>query len=167
MSKLNIEDFNFESNSFLIKGKGKKERMGYLNKKTKDAVLKYYELRKKIKPSNKKDSDAFFISKKGNRLVSRTIRYTIKEAYEIAKIESKGHSVHTLRHTCATILFKGGTDIRTIQEVLGHSQIDTTKIYTHIYDEDVKKSMLKHPLSKFKIKNALEYISEQEVCVNE
>ena len=62
-----------------------------------------------------------------------------------------------MRHTCATLMFKSGVDVKTIQEILGHSQINTTKIYTHLHDEEVMKSMLDHPLSQFKMKDAYAY----------
>ena len=62
--------------------------------------------------------------------------------------------VHTLRHTCATLLYRNGIDIRTIQELLGHVQIDTTEIYTHLYDKNVMDVMLGHPLGKFMMADA-------------
>lgn len=67
------------------------------------------------------------------------------------------YSVHTLRHTCATILYKAGCNIRTIQELLGHVQIDTTEIYTHLHDQEVMDVMLNHPLAQYKIADALAY----------
>ena len=59
-----------------------------------------------------------------------------------------------VRHTCATLLYRNGVDIRTIQEILGHVQIDTTEIYTHLHDQEVMDAMLDHPLSQFKMANA-------------
>ena len=64
------------------------------------------------------------------------------------------YCVHTLRHTCATLLYRKGINIRTIQELLGHVQIDTTEIYTHLHDQEVMDAMLDHPLSQFKMANA-------------
>ena len=157
VSKLNISDFNFISDTFTIQGKGKKERTGYLNKQAKEAVLNYIEIRKNIIPKNKKDNDALFISNKGGRIHVNTIRDAVKIAYTRTDIDNNVYSVHTLRHTCATLLYKSGQDIKLIQEILGHSSINTTKIYTHLYDKDVEKTMQEHPLSKFKIKNAIDY----------
>ena len=62
-----------------------------------------------------------------------------------------------MRHTCATLMIKSGVDVKTIQEILGHSQINTTKIYTHLHDKEVMNSMLNHPLSQFKMKEAYAY----------
>ena len=67
------------------------------------------------------------------------------------------YSVHTLRHTCATLLYRNGTNIRTIQELLGHSTIEVTKIYTHTYDAKVEKTMYEHPLAKYKMNDAMKY----------
>lgn len=65
--------------------------------------------------------------------------------------------MHTLRHTCATLLHKKGVDIKIIKEILGHVQINTTQIYTHIYNPKIKETMQIHPLSKFKMADALNY----------
>lgn len=81
----------------------------------------------------------------------------IKKSYKLAGIDESMYSVHTLRHTCATLMYKSGIDIRVIQEFLGHTEIDTTSIYLHTYNEDVKNAMLDFPLANFKIKDALAY----------
>ena len=78
----------------------------------------------------------------------------IKKAYKAVGIDENEYSVHTLRHTCATILYKVGTDIKIIKEILGHVQIDTTEIYTHLHNKEVMKAMQEHPLSKFKMADA-------------
>lgn len=154
---LDISDFNFESNTFLIKGKDNKERMGYLNETAKKAVLKYIDVRKNIIPKKRKDENALFLSNKLVRITTSAIRKSIKKTYNKVNIDNKTYSVHTLRHTCATLLYKSGTDIKTIQEILGHSQVNTTKIYTHLHDEEVMKSMQEHPLGNFKMADALAY----------
>ena len=80
-----------------------------------------------------------------------------KYAYRKADLDENIYSVHTLRHTCATILYKAGCNIRTIQEILGHVQIDTTEIYTHLHDQEVMDVMLNHPLAQYKMADALAY----------
>ncbi len=157
ISALNIDDIDFKYKKFIIHGKGKKERMGYLNDVAYDAMIKYYEIRKNLHAKNKKDEKAFFLSNKGVRLSTVAIRKATKIAYRKSDIDSIEYSVHTMRHTCATLMFKSGVDVKTIQEILGHSQINTTKIYTHLHDEEVMKSMLDHPLSQFKMKDAYAY----------
>lgn len=157
LSNLNISDFNFTNNTFIIFGKGNKERMGYLNDSTKKALLKYLEIREKITPKYEHDKDALFLSSERKRICTRNIRKNIKKAYSKVDIDDEEYSVHTLRHTCATLMYKNGIDINTIREFLGHVQIDTTEIYTHLYDKDVMKEMLEHPLSQFKIADALAF----------
>lgn len=157
--KLNITDFNFCTDTFLIHGKGNKERTGYLNKQSKDAIIKYLKIRNNINYTlkNKNDCNALFLSNKHSRISPKTIRDAIKLSYKKADIDSDIYSVHTLRHTCATLLYKSGQDIKLIQELLGHSSVNVTKMYTHLYDKEVEKTMQEHPLSKFKIQNAMEY----------
>ena len=99
------------------------------------------------------------MSNERSRISPKTIREFVKLAYKKINIDSKEYSVHTLRHTCATLLYKSGQDIKLIQELLGHSSVNTTKIYTHLYDKEVEKTMQEHPLSKFKIENAMNYCS--------
>ncbi len=67
------------------------------------------------------------------------------------------YTVHTLRHTCATLLYRSGVNIKTIQELLGHVHIDTTEIYTHLDNQEVKDVMFEHPLAQFKMEDALAY----------
>lgn len=160
LTNLSIEDFNFEENTFLILGKGDKERVGYLNSSTKDALLKYIEVRKNIKAKNRKNEKYLFLSNKREKIHTTTLERAIKKAYKKIGIDYNLYSVHTLRHTCATIMYRTGVDIKIIQEILGHVQIDTTEIYTHLYDKDVEKAMLEHPLSQFKISDALLYCSQ-------
>ncbi len=157
LANLNISDFKLSERKFLILGKGNKERIGYLNNDTYDSLMRYMELRKNIVPKDKKDRDRLFITRKHEKINIRTIRRYIKSAYIEAGITNNSYSVHTLRHTCATLLFKAGTDIKVIQEILGHSTVEVTKIYTHLYDKDVEQTLFEHPLSQFKYNNAIAY----------
>lgn len=157
VANLNISDFQLTEKRFLIFGKGNKERTGYLNDNTYEALMKYMEIRKNIVPKNKKYKDKLFITQKNEKIDVRTIRRYIKKAYIEAGINNNTYSVHTLRHTCATLLYKAGNDIKLIQELLGHSTVEVTKIYTHLYDKDVEKALLEHPLSKFKYNDAIVY----------
>lgn len=118
MSNLNIDDFNLSEDKFIIFGKGNKERTGYLNKSTKDALMKYLEYRTNLT----NDTNALFLSKqygKYNRLSTSALKKLVNNAYKKAEICNDAYSTHTLRHTCATILYKyGNVNIRTIQELL-------------------------------------------------
>ncbi len=97
------------------------------------------------------------MSNQNVRLSKRQIRTIVKESYKKAGLDETKYATHTLRHTCATLLYRNGTDIRTIQEVLGHVQIDTTEIYTHLYNKQVMDAMLEHPMSDFMIADAVGY----------
>ena len=93
-------------------------------------------------------------------ICSKFSRVGEKRAYRKVNIDENEYTVHTLRHTCATLLYRSGVDIKKIQELLGHVQIDTTEIYTHLNDIEVKEVMNKHPLAYFKMEDALSMIFE-------
>lgn len=86
-----------------------------------------------------------------------TINKIVKRAYRKAELDENVYTVHTLRHTCATLLYRSGVNIKTIQELLGHVHIDTTEIYTHLDNQEVKDVMFEHPLAQFKMEDALAY----------
>lgn len=154
---LNIKDLNLSESKFVVIGKGNKERTCYLNKPTKEALEEYLKFRNKIIVDNKKDKDTLFMSNQNKRLSKRQIRTIVKEAYKKADLDETKYATHTLRHTCATLLYRNGTDIRTIKEILGHVQIDTTEIYTHLYNKQVMDAMLGHPMSDFMMADAVGY----------
>ena len=155
LKDLNIEDIDLENNKFQIIGKGNKERTGYLNELTKDALLKYLKVRDNSNDDPKARKHPLFITKYSKRFNVKAIKMLIQKAYKLTGLDDKGYSVHTLKHTCATVLYKSGIDIRTIQKLLGHVQIDTTEIYTHLHDQKVMHVMLNHPLAKFKMADAI------------
>lgn len=154
---LKISNIDFKDDKFLILGKGSKERTGYLNKPAKEALLNYLEIRKNLQTKKAEDEDILFISNKRTRFTPRRIERIIKQAYIDSGIENDEYSVHTLRHTCATLLYKSGADIKIIKEILGHVKIETTEIYTHLHNLAIKKAMQEHPLAKFKMQNALDF----------
>lgn len=150
LKNLNIDDLDLKNNKFSIIGKGNKERTGYINDITRKALDEYLKIRETFNPRTK----TLFVSRYGLKMSSTSIEKIVKRAYKLAEIDDEDYCVHTLRHTCATLLYRNGIDIRTIQEILGHVQIDTTEIYTHLHDQEVMDAMLDHPLSQFKMANA-------------
>lgn len=150
LKNLSIDDLDLDNGKFSIIGKGNKERTGYINKMTKKAIEEYLRIRDNFNPKTK----TLLVSKYGSKMSSTAIEKIIKKAYKLSGINDENYCVHTLRHTCATLLYRNGTDIRTIQELLGHVQIDTTEIYTHLHDQEVMDAMLDHPLSQYKMANA-------------
>lgn len=146
LSSINLKDINWENESLTVIGKGDKERIIYLNNMVISALKAYLEdrLTYKIKPEHK---DALFISSKGCRISNRAIQLIIKKYTEKANIDKK-ITPHKLRHTSATLMFKHGKiDIRTLQRVLGHENISTTQIYTHVDDEGIKNAFNSNPLN--------------------
>lgn len=144
---LNLDSIN-EDNSINIIGKGNKERQVFLNASTLDAVNDYL----KIRPINDQVSDdnALFISNKFNRLSKSAIQEMVKKRVLMAGLDPKKYSVHKLRHTAATLMYKyGDVDILTIKEVLGHSNVATTQIYTHLDLDIIKLATEKNPLSHY------------------
>ena len=157
IKNLNIEDIDLKDNKFTIIGKGNKERTNYLNEKTKEALIEYLKIRDNFLDNNNKHENALFLTFYGYRMSQFTINKIVKRAYKKSNLDEKVYTVHTLRHTCATLLYRAGVNIKTIQELLGHVQIDTTEIYTHLDNQEVKNVMFNHPLAQFKMADALAY----------
>ncbi|MDO4662586.1 MAG: tyrosine recombinase XerC [Tissierellia bacterium] len=127
-------------------GKGNKERMIYLSDTCKDILDNYKIIRNKYLDG--KYEPALFISTRKNRISKRAIQHMIDKYLEKAGFDTSIYSVHKLRHTAATLMYRyGNVDIRALQEILGHESVATTQIYTHIEDEDIKKAIEKNPLN--------------------
>ncbi len=146
LCSINISDIDWENNSLNIIGKGDKERIIYLNNAVLTALRNYLENRQTYK-INFEHKDALFISSKGTRISNRSVQLIIKKYSKEANLD-KPITPHKLRHTSATLMFKHGKiDIRTLQKVLGHENISTTQIYTHVDDEGIKKAFESNPLN--------------------
>ncbi|MDY3946800.1 MAG: tyrosine recombinase XerC [Ezakiella sp.] len=145
---LDIGSIN-EDNSINIIGKGNKERIVFLNASTRDAIDRYLKIRR-AKIDNNIEEKALFISNKQNRLSKSAVQEMVKKRIQMAGLDPNKYSVHKLRHTAATLMYKyGDVDILTIKEVLGHSNVATTQIYTHLDTDIVKTATEKNPLSHF------------------
>lgn len=145
---INISDIDFENSKLNVIGKGNKERTIYLNKACIKAINKYLAVRPRDEV--KFDSrDALFLSEQKRRISRRTVQYIVKEELKNAGIEkASSYSVHKLRHTAATLMYKyGDVDIRALQELLGHESISTTEIYTHVDNEQIRDAVEKNPLA--------------------
>lgn len=130
-------------------GKGNKERTIYLNEACIEALEDYLPYREtiKIKPSDKK---ALFVSSRGTRISDDMIQIVIKRLMMQAGIDTRVYSVHKLRHTCATLMYKyGHVDIRSLQVILGHKSVSTTQIYTHVDEEQLQSAVESNPLAKY------------------
>lgn len=137
LMNLNIKDIDFISNIIIVSGKGRKERIVPAGMKCIEAVKNYLEERcNKGQPYN--IESPVFLSKTNKRLNQRTARRVIHKLYIKAGILKKA-SPHTLRHTFATHILDRGGDIRSVQEMLGHKNLSTTQIYTHVTIESLKR----------------------------
>ena len=144
---INTDDIH--GTTLTVIGKGNKERTIYLNDACLEAIDDWMNKRAtlKIKPEAEK---ALFVSKRGTRLSDDMIQITIKRLLEEAGIDTRIYSVHKLRHTAATLMYKyGKVDIRNLQMILGHQSVSTTQIYTHVDDEALQKAIESNPLANF------------------
>lgn len=128
-------------------GKGSKERTIYLNNACLKALESYLKIRNK--DINKIiDKDALFLSKNYKRIGKRSIELMLKKYLAKANLDTNKYTPHKLRHTAATLMYKyGNVDIRSLQEILGHANVSTTQIYTHVDDEQLRKATNSNPLN--------------------
>lgn len=130
-------------------GKGNKERIIYLNEACIRALENYFKVRKM--PVKESERNALFLSAQGRRMSPRRIEQIVEENLKKAQLNGSGYSPHKLRHTAATLLYQhGNVDIRILKEILGHSNLGTTEIYTHISDKQLEKAAAASPLAQEK-----------------
>ena len=145
---INITDI--VNDHFNIIGKGNKERTVYLTDNCLQLIYSYILVRAKY--IGDKDIDALFISTRKKRISNRAVQSTIDKYLKKAGFDTSIYSTHKLRHTAATLMYKyGNVDIRALKDILGHSNVSTTQIYTHLDDDDLKNAVNKNPLSNLDI----------------
>ena len=128
-----------------VVGKGNKERFVYFGAACRKALDQYLEIRKKLILT---DNRALFASRNGNRISVTAVHRLVEKALKQAGLDATQFSAHKLRHTAATMMLSGGVDVKTVQEVLGHENLNTTQIYTHIESTELKIAAEANPLSK-------------------
>jgi tyrosine recombinase XerC len=139
---MDLDNCDFIAGAIKVYGKGKKERFTPIGEKAIQAIRKYLDATEKIRPQAQK---AVFLNSNGKRLTDRTIRRIVDRRIRQVSIKEK-ISPHTLRHSFATHLLNRGADLRTVQELLGHANLSTTQIYTHVTTERMKDAYQKaHP----------------------
>lgn len=141
---LDISDI--KDDRMTVLGKGGKERTVYLNEGTKAAINDYLIVRRGIMGG---DSKALFVSNRRERISRASVNALVKKHLKAAGLDSSKYSSHKLRHTAATLLLHSGVDVRTLQELLGHEHLNTTEIYTHIENEDLRTAAQLSPLGGF------------------
>ena len=144
---IKLNDIDKYNNSIKILGKGSKERIVYYGEYAKN-IMELYLSDSREKILKNKKSDYLFLNKNGSKISERYIRKMINDVVEKCSIDYH-ISPHTLRHTFATDMLNNGADLMSVKELLGHSTIDTTSIYTHISNEQIKKVYsFAHPRAK-------------------
>ena len=140
---LNITDV-YEDRIRVV-GKGNKERFVYFGSACRKAIDAYLPIRHKQVLT---DNRALFGSRNGNRISTDAVHALVKKSLLKAGLDATQFSAHKLRHTAATMMLSGGVDVKTVQEVLGHENLNTTQIYTHIENTELKIAAEANPLSK-------------------
>lgn len=143
---LNVQDIR--DDTMRVLGKGNKERQLYLNEACLDALKAYLEVRPQPK-DELRHRDALFVSRNKTRLTTRAVENIVRKAVTQAGLDPQ-YSPHKLRHTAATLMLNNGVDVRTLQDVLGHENLGTTQIYTHISDANMKMAVDANPLARVK-----------------
>lgn len=141
---INITDIR--GDSLVVIGKGGKERTVYLNQACLSAIEAYLPIRKEQK-ATAAARNALFLSERGNRISRRTVQYTVEKYVKKIGLDPHKYTTHKLRHTAATLMHQSGVDIRVLQEILGHKQLSTTEIYTHINNDQIRDAVNQNPLS--------------------
>lgn len=145
---LNIKDV--QGDQLRVLGKGNKERVVFLNDACQQAIASWLEVRSF---RGSADPNALFISSQSRKRISKSaVEKLVKKHLLAAGLDSSQYSPHKLRHTAATLMLQNGVDVRTLQEVLGHDNLNTTQIYTHIDNENLRTAAKANPLGQVKKK---------------
>ena len=144
---INLQDLDPSLRSVRVLGKGNKERIIYLNAACQDALRGYLSIRKSEKYAQCFDR-ALFVTNRMARISIQGVQVTVQKYLKLAGLESKHYSVHKLRHTAATLMYQSGAvDIRVLKDILGHEQLNTTQIYTHVSNRGMEEAMRHNPLA--------------------
>lgn len=141
---MNVNDYR--GDSLRVVGKGNKERTVYLNYACRAALDAWLDVRRNLVPAR---VSAIFISNRRTRISVDSVQVMVKKYLRRAGLDASLYSTHKLRHTAATLMLQNGVDVRTLQEVLGHENLNTTQIYTHIDNAELRTAAAANPLSHF------------------
>ena len=155
---LNVTDVR--GNQLRVLGKGNKERMLFLNEACQSALEDWLTERSML---TLVDQNALFVTLQNRRRISRAaVHKLVKKHLAAAGLDSTQYSAHKLRHTAATLMLQNGVDVRTLQEVLGHDHLNTTQIYTHVDNDDLRTAARANPLGKVKKRGKIEENGDKE-----
>ncbi len=162
---INMSDIDRFLRSVRIIGKGNKERIIYFNTACRAALEEYIPLREGQKTATENEN-ALFISRRGKRIDNRMVQMMVEKYLELSGLGNRGLSVHKLRHTAATLMYsRGHVDVRVLQEILGHEQLNTTQIYTHVSNDEVEAAMAKNPLSTLSPEDVPADVTEETIHI--
>lgn len=147
----NIQLNDIQSEMLHVTGKGNKDRTLFLNDACLQALAEYLPIREDQIAEQHIDLDYLFISQKGTQFSTRGIEHMIEKYVKSIGLNPRTYTVHTLRHTAATLMHRyGNIDIKTLQQVLGHESTQTTEIYTHLENSEIQEAINSNPLSHYK-----------------
>ena len=148
---INLTDVDADFRSLRVLGKGAKERILYLNEACREAMRIWLAARQNY---TIKDKNAFFISRLGKRISNKTVQWMIYKYLDRAGLGNRHLSVHKLRHTAATLMYQeGGVDVLVLKDILGHEQLNTTQIYTHVGNRQMEDAVKRNPLAEKRKRN--------------
>ena len=132
-----------DNNTLVVRGKGNKERTVYLNEACVTAIRNYMAVRP-VDKVRQKDKTALFLSSRFQRISPKTVQHMVYGYLDKCGLGDRGLSVHKLRHTAATLMYQhGNVDVLVLKEILGHENLGTTEIYTHLVDEQLKRPRMR------------------------
>jgi site-specific recombinase XerD len=145
---INLGDIERELRHVRVVGKGSKERIIYLNDACKKVLSEYLKNVRLTETAGKIQEKALFLSNRDKRITDKMVQKIVYKYLDMSGLGSKHYSVHKLRHTAATLMYQSGNvDIRVLKDILGHEQLSTTQIYTHVSDVNMMNAMDANPLS--------------------
>ena len=145
---LDYERIDFLSATFVVRGKGRKERLCALGKPAVKALRDYLAKREKLGLARRRQRGALFLNARGGRLTAKSVQRSFKRYLQVAQLP-QDYTPHKLRHSFATHLLDAGADLRSVQELLGHASLSTTQIYTHVSVERLIEVYAKaHPRAR-------------------
>lgn len=151
---INLSDVDSNLSKLVVTGKGSKMRVVYLNSACRTALSDYLAVRQLKATEHGQpiiDKNALFLSSRRTRISKQMVQTAVYRYLELAGLGGRGLSVHKLRHTAATLMYnEGDVDVLAIKDILGHEQLTTTQIYTHITNKQLEEAAEANPLSKIK-----------------
>lgn len=145
---LNLADI-YKDDTMRIRGKGSKERTVYLNDACTAALRRYLRTRPQ-EGLKADDRDAVFISRNKRRINQRSVELMLEKYLKMCGLDGKGYSIHKLRHTAATLMYQNDVDVLQLKEILGHENLSTTQIYTHVLDAQLRAAVEQNPLANIR-----------------